>query len=69
MKRQYSTRKAAKKLGKTIMTIQRHIKAGSFPVPPVANVHGVKVRLWSDHDIAVAKKYLSGLKPGPKKKS
>jgi hypothetical protein len=68
MKRQYSTREAAKKLGVTILTLQRHVKAETIDVPPLQKVGGVSVRLWSDRDVEKVRKFLAGLKPGPKKK-
>ena len=68
--KEYSTREAAKKLGRTILTIQRHVNAGTIPAPPLLTVGAVKVRLWTDSDIEKARKVLAGLKPGrkPKKK-
>jgi hypothetical protein len=67
-----STRAAAKKLGRTIGTIQRLIAAGRIPAPRVVEVETglgkMKVRLWSDRDIERARKALAGVKPGRKKK-
>jgi hypothetical protein len=68
MKRQYSTREAAEKLGVTILTLQRHVKARTIDTPPLQKVGGVSVRLWSDRDVEKARKFLAGLKPGRKKK-
>ncbi len=68
MKDKYSTREAAKKLGRTILTLQRHIAAGTIKAPPVLEVGTVKVRLWTDRDIEKARKVLAGIKPGRKKK-
>jgi hypothetical protein len=69
MNRRYSTREAAEKLDVQILTLQRHISAETFPVPPLVKVGGVTVRLWSDQDIARARKALAGIKPGRKKRS
>ena len=69
MKHGYSTREAAEKLGVTVLTLQRHVAAETFPVPPLQKVGGVSVRLWSDRDIARARKALAGVKRGRKKKS
>ena len=49
--KQYSTREAAKKLGLSLLSIQRYIAAGKIPVPPVLNVGGGKLRIWTDRDI------------------
>lgn len=68
MKGKYSTREAAKKLGRTLVTLQRHIAAGTIEPPPVVEVGTIKVRLWSDRDIEKARKVLAGVKPGRKKK-
>jgi predicted site-specific integrase-resolvase len=69
MKEKYSTREAAKKLGRTLITLQRHIKAGTIQPPPVVEVGTVKVRLWSDRDIEKARKVLAKTKPGRKPKA
>jgi hypothetical protein len=69
VKRKYSTREAAKKLDRTILTIQRHIAAGTIEAPPVARIGTVSVRLWSDADIKKVRKVLAGLKPGRKPKA
>jgi len=68
VKGKYSTREAAKKLGRTLVTLQRHIAAGTIEPPPVVEVGTIKVRLWSDRDIEKARKVLAGVKPGRKKK-
>jgi hypothetical protein len=69
MKRQYSTREAAKKLGIAWITLQKHAAKGTFRVPPIINDHGMSVRLWNDADLERVKKALAGLKPGPKKRT
>jgi hypothetical protein len=69
VKPKYSTREAAKKLGRTILTLQRHIAAGTIEAPRMIEVGTVKVRLWSEHDIEKARKVLAGTKPGRKKKA
>jgi len=68
MKRKYSTREAAKQLGRTILTLQRHITLGTIKAPPVSTIGTIRVRLWSDRDIEKARKVLAGVKPGRKKK-
>src|SRR5437899_364716 len=47
----HSTINAAKKLGVTRVTIQRHITAGTITAPPLQNVGGVRVPLWTERDI------------------
>jgi hypothetical protein len=64
----YSTREAAKKLGVTILTLQRHVKAKTFAAPPLRKVGGVQVRLRRERDVARARKALAGVKRGRKKK-
>ena len=51
MTRQYSTAQAAKKLGLSLMSIHRYMKAKKISVPPMQLVGNVRVRLWSDKDI------------------
>jgi len=68
VKDKYSTREAAKKLGRTLVTVQRHIAAGTIDPPPVVEVGTVKLRLWTARDIEKARKVLAGVKPGRKKK-
>jgi transposase len=69
MKDGLSTREAAKKLGVTILTLQRHVSAKTIKAPPLVTIGGVKVRLWSDRDIERARKVLAGMKPGRKPKA
>jgi hypothetical protein len=68
VKRQYSTREAAKKIGRNLPSIQRLIKAGTIEAPPVVEIATQRVRLWSDRDIEKARKVLAGVKPGRKPK-
>jgi len=68
MKSRYSTREAAKKLGVTILTLQRHVSAKTVPAPKLQQVGGVTVRLWGESDIEKARKVLATIKPGRKKK-
>jgi predicted site-specific integrase-resolvase len=54
-----STRQAAKLLGISLMTLQRYIADGNWiKAPGLQKVGGVRVRLWSDRDIARAKKLM-----------
>jgi hypothetical protein len=68
VKKSLSTREAAKNLGVTILTLQRHVKAKTVKAPPIQKVGGVSIRLWTARDIEKARKVLSGIKPGRKKK-
>ena len=68
MKDKLSTREAAKKLGVTILTLQRHVSAKTVDAPPLQKVYGVTVRLWTARDIEKARKILAGIRPGRKKK-
>jgi transposase len=65
----FSTREAAKKLGVTILTLQRHVSAKTVDAPPLQKVGGVSIRLWTASDIAKARKVLSVVRPGRKKKA
>ena len=54
-----SSREAAKKLGLSLMTLQRYIADGNWIKPPsVQTVGGVKVRLWTERDIERARKLI-----------
>jgi hypothetical protein len=68
MKERLSTREAAKKLGRTLVTLERHIAAGTIKPSPVVEVGTVRVRLWTKRDIEKARKVLSGVKLVRKKK-
>jgi transposase len=69
VKKKYSTREAAKKLGRTLVTLQRHIAAGTIEAPPLVEVGTVKIRLWTNRDIEKGRKVLAGIRPGRKKKA
>jgi len=69
MVKRFSTREAARKLGVTILTLQRHTAAKTVKAPPVEKVGGVSMRLWTARDIKEARKVLAGTRPGRKKKS
>jgi transposase len=69
MQGKFSTREAAKKLGKSLMTIQRHIAKGTIDAPPLVIVGTASARAWTLRDIAKARKVLAGIRPGRKKRS
>ena len=53
----YSSREAAKKLGISLMTLQRYIADGNWiKAPKVKQLGQVKARLWSEGDIQRARK-------------
>ena len=64
--KQYSTREVAKKLGLSLLSIQRYIAAGKIPVPPVLNVGGGKLRIWTDQDIEKVREVLPKIANGRK---
>ena len=57
-----SSREAAKKLGVSLMTLQRCIADGNWiKAPKLKTVSGVKVRLWGDRDIERVRKLMKNL--------
>lgn len=69
MKGPFSTREAAKKLHVTLVTLQRHVAAGTIKAPRLQKVGGVTVRLWTAPDIEKARIILADVKPGRKPKA
>jgi excisionase family DNA binding protein len=61
----YSTPQAAKKLGVSLMTLNRYIAAKKIPMPPV-RIGGVRVRLWSEDDIQRVREVLPKIANGRK---
>lgn len=66
--RTYSTSQAARKLRISYMTLYRYIVAGKIKPPALRRVGGVKVRLWTERDIARVRKALPKLKDGRRQK-
>jgi predicted DNA-binding transcriptional regulator AlpA len=62
----YSTREAAQKLGLSMTTLNKFIALKKIPIPSMARVGGVLVRLWSDVDIEKVRELLPGLANGRK---
>jgi len=62
----YSTREAAKRLGLHFTTFHRYIATKKLPLPPLARVAGVKVRLWTEKDIERVRKLLPKIANGRK---
>lgn len=55
--RTYSTVRVAKILDIGTDTLHRWMKAKKVPTPPIQTVGGMSVRLWSEDDLAKARKY------------
>lgn len=54
-----STREAAKKLGISLMTLQRYIGDGNWiKAPRLQKVGGITVRLWTVRDIERARRLM-----------
>ena len=66
VKRAYSTTEAARKLGIGRKTLYRKIDAGIVSAPASKVVGGVRLRLWSAHDIERVRKQLSKITNGRK---
>jgi predicted site-specific integrase-resolvase len=61
-----STRGAARKLGLSLITLQRYIAAGKISAPKLQRIGGVRVRLWTERDIRRVRKELPGVENGRK---
>jgi predicted DNA-binding transcriptional regulator AlpA len=59
MRRRYSTVQVAQKLGLDQANLQKLIRQKRIPFPPLVKVGALKIRLWSDHDVARARKVLA----------
>jgi transposase len=62
----HSTREAAKRLGISWGTLNKFIGLKQIPMPPLTRVGGVRVRLWSDADIAKVREVLPNIQNGRK---
>ena len=62
----YSTREAAQQLGLDVRSIQRYIKAGKIPVPPLQNLGGGKFRVWTEAEIETVRQLLPKIANGRK---
>jgi predicted site-specific integrase-resolvase len=63
---QHSTREAAKKLGISLISIQRYIAEGKIPAPPLLKVGKGKLRIWTDEDIEHVRQLLPKIANGRK---
>jgi predicted DNA-binding transcriptional regulator AlpA len=57
--RDLSTVQVAKKLGFGQAYLQKLIAKRAVPFPPLVKVGGLKIRLWSDRDVARLRKALA----------
>jgi predicted site-specific integrase-resolvase len=57
MKKTYSTAQVLKLLGVGPETLYRWMRERKIPVPAIQSLAGMRVRLWSEHQLDQAKKY------------
>ena len=63
-----STREAARKLGISLISLQRYIAAKKITPPRLRELGSVRVRLWTEKDISRVRKELPGIKNGRSKR-
>ena len=63
-----STREAARKLGISLISLQRYIADKKITPPKLRALGSVRVRLWTDRDIKRVRKELPGIKNGRSKR-
>jgi hypothetical protein len=63
-----STGGAARKLGISLISLQRYIAAKKITAPKLQRIGGVRVRLWTNRDINRVRKELPGIKNGRSKR-
>jgi excisionase family DNA binding protein len=63
-----STREAARRLGISLISLQRYIAAKKITAPKLQRIGGVRIRLWTDQDIKRVQKELPGIKNGRSKR-
>ena len=69
MKELLSTREAADKLGVSLLTLQRHLSAGTVYAPPLRKIGGVTVTgCGHTVDVERVRKILATVKPGEKRR-
>jgi DNA-binding transcriptional MerR regulator len=56
--RKYSTVEAARALGVSYPTLHRWVRARRFPVPVKRSLGGISIRLWTERDLARARRYM-----------
>jgi transposase len=57
-----STREASRKLGISLISVQRYIAAKRITAPKLQKIGGVRLRLWTDRDIKRVRRQLPGIK-------
>ena len=62
----YSTRRAAAKLGISHSVLSKYIVTGKIPAPRAATAGGMTIHFWSDEDIERVRKLLPKIKNGRK---
>jgi len=67
--RSISTREAARKLGISLISLQRYIAAKKITPPKLQALGSVRVRLWTERDIKRVRKELPGIKNGRKRRA
>ncbi len=63
---EYSTREVARKLGLHYTTFHKYLREKKLPLPPIARIGGVRVRLWSEADLKRVRKLLPKIANGRK---
>ncbi len=67
MKKTYSTRRAARRMGVSFRTLNRWLALGKIrPSQAIALEGGQTLWRWTDADIAKGRKVKAAQKPGPK---
>ena len=64
-----STREAARRLGVSLISLQRYIAARKITAPKLRVLGAVRIRLWTDRDIKRVHKELPGIKNGRTKRA
>ena len=64
----FSTREAARRLGISLMTLQRYMAAGKVAAPKTRRFAGALVRPWSARDIERVRKQLPKIKNGRRRR-
>ncbi len=64
----YSTREAARRLGISLISLQRYIAAGKVSAPKTRRIAGALVRPWSVRDIERVRKQLPKIKDGRRRR-
>jgi DNA-binding transcriptional MerR regulator len=69
MGRTYSTAQAAAKIGVSRQTLYTWADAGLIDAPTPIIAGNQSIRVWTERQVAAAKKFKGTLKPGPKSKT